>query len=200
MNLQTLFPIAIGTFELERDFFSSELDYIYTLDRMQNIGNSKSSVSNVLHTPQLANLRYFLQQSLDEYFHAIYAPKNKVGLYITQSWVNYTGKDQFHHMHSHSNSFVSGVLYIKANKTKDKIHFQNTNKPLLTFPSDNYNMFNSDSWWLPVGSRELVLFPSSLQHMVQKLEDDEERISLSFNTFVRGEIGDEDKLTQLILE
>jgi hypothetical protein len=41
--------------------------------------------------------------------------------YITQSWANYTKKNQYHHTHEHPNSFISGVLYINANEAHDKI-------------------------------------------------------------------------------
>ena len=43
----------------------------------------------------------------------------------------------------------------------------------------------------------MVLFPSSLTHMVETVQGDQQRISLSFNTFPVGSVGDEMNLTGL---
>jgi hypothetical protein len=44
---------------------------------------------------------------------------------------------------------------------------------------------------LPVGTGDLLLFPSSLMHMVDNTVSKDTRISLSFNTFPVGTIGKE---------
>ena len=46
-------------------------------------------------------------------------------------------------------------------------------------------------------SGELILFPSNLRHSVPINQGDEERISLSFNTFSIDELGSKDSLTHL---
>jgi hypothetical protein len=43
-----------------------------------------------------------------------------------------------------------------------------------------------------------MLFPSSLTHMVEAVQ--QERVSLSFNTFPVGYVGEEESLTALHLE
>jgi hypothetical protein len=53
------------------------------------------------------------------------------------------------------------------------------------------------AWWFEVGTGDLVLFPSSLTHMVETVKGDQTRISLSFNTFPVGNIGEEVSLTGL---
>ena len=60
-------------------------------------------------------------------------------------------------------------------------------------------MYNSDSWWLEVEENSLILFPSSLTHAVEKIETDL-RVSLSFNTFLKGNFGDSENMTGLRLE
>ena len=46
---------------------------------------------------------------------------------------------------------------------------------------------------------KIILFPSWLMHEVRAKEGDNERISLAFNTFIKGDIGDERVLNRLIL-
>ena len=124
---------------------------------------------------------------------------HEVSLRITQSWVNYTKPGQWHHKHAHPNSFVSGVLYIKANKETDCIQFFKESYQQIKLPVDQFNLSNSDSWWLPIGTGQLILFPSSLTHMVPTLQGEDQRVSVSFNTFPVGYVGSDDDLTGLRL-
>ena len=57
---------------------------------------------------------------------------------------------------------------------------------------------NSESWWFEVNEGDVIMFPSSLTHMVQTV-DGEERISIAFNTFLKGTVGDTNDLTELML-
>jgi hypothetical protein len=59
---------------------------------------------------------------------------------------------------------------------------------------------NSESWWFEATAGKLILFPSSLTHMVPEVKGDDVRISLSFNTFPVGVVGEEMDLTGLKLE
>ena len=53
---------------------------------------------------------------------------------------------------------------------------------------------------LPMKRGELILFPSNLSHSVPINQSDEERISLSFNTWPKGNMGDIKSLTYLPLD
>jgi uncharacterized protein (TIGR02466 family) len=129
----------------------------------------------------------------------IICPSNKVKPYITQSWLNYTKKNQYHHKHQHPNSLVSGVFYINADEKLDKIKFFKEDYQPIKLEIKEYNLFNSQSWWFTVKTGDIVLFPSSLTHMVETKEGDNTRVSLAFNVFVEGKIGDNKGLTELIL-
>ena len=146
----------------------------------------------------MANIKTFVESSVTEYLRSVYAPKNEVSLRITQSWLNYCQSGQWHHKHSHPNSFISGVLYIKAARERDRINFYRDGYQQIKLPTDNWNLHNSDSWWFEVGAGDLMLFPSQLPHMVETVQ--QERVSLSFNTFPIGNIGEEETLTALHLE
>jgi hypothetical protein len=94
---------------------------------------------------------------------------------------------------------VSGVLYLKAARERDKIHFYKEIYQQIKLPTNNYNLYNSESWWFEVSTGDLLLFPSSLIHMVEPVQGDD-RVSLSFNTFPVGYVGDESSLTALYLK
>lgn len=199
MNIQNLFPTAVGNFNLGRNFTKAEKEFLYQQERRPNMGNYTSIDTQILDNVKVKKLRKFVEDSLNEYFQEVYKPEKGVGLRITQSWLNYTDKGQFHHKHSHSNSFLSGVLYVNADPLLDKIiFFKDIQKNIDIIPTD-WNMWNSDSWWFPVETGSLIIFPSSLVHMVESVESEQTRISLSFNTYITGDIGSKDNLTHLKL-
>ena len=53
---------------------------------------------------------------------------------------------------------------------------------------------------IPVTTGLLVMFPSRLEHSVLNKKENNQRISLAFNTFIKGDIGDQKGLTHLILK
>lgn len=197
--IHNLFPIPIGRYELGRDLTAKELSFLKKQETRSNMGNVTSTNNTILKSKELTNLRDFIETKVSEYFTEVYKPKHKVGLKVTQSWTNYTEHGQYHHKHAHPNSFVSGVFYIQSNKEKDKIYFYRDGYQQIKFPPSEWNIWNSESWWFDVGTGDLVLFPSSLTHMVQTVESEQTRISLAFNTFPVGHVGDEMDLTGLSL-
>ena len=199
MVINNLFPTTVAGFELGRDLSEVEREYLFNLETRPNAGNTTSIATDVLDQPELHSLTEFLNNSLQEYFNAVYVPKYNAKLSITQSWVNYTQPGQFHHKHNHSNSLISGVFYIKAKKETDKLHFFKEDYRQIKIVTKDFNLHNSQSWWLASETGTLYLFPSSLTHMVEQVKGEDTRISLSFNTFPRGIIGEEMGLTDLKL-
>jgi uncharacterized protein (TIGR02466 family) len=199
MVINNLFPTPVAFFKLNRDLTETELSFIKGQEHYANEGNTTSADRKILKNKELIELRDFIEYSMMEYFKAIHAPKFDVSLYLTQSWANYTEAGQFHHKHAHPNSVVSGVFYPQADPAVDKIYFYKDGYERIKVPAAEYNPYNSESWWFPVGAGDLILFPSSLTHMVQTKEGENTRISIAFNTFVKGYIGSEENLTGLNL-
>lgn len=197
--IQSLFPIPVGFYKLDRKLTSKETSFIKGQETRPNMGNATSVDNTLLKNKELTKLRDFIESSISEYFKATYAPKHNVNLRITQSWCNYTKPGEFHHKHAHANSLISGVFYPQANRETDKIYFYRSGFQMLRFPTENWNTYNSESWWFEVGTGDLILFPSDLHHMVEPVQGDETRISLSFNTFPVGNIGEELSLTGLTI-
>ena len=197
MPIHNLFPTPVGMYKLDRDLTEKELGFIKNQETRPNMGNATSVNNTILRHKAMTKLRDFIESSVSEYFKTIYNPKHQVSLRVTQSWTNYTEPGQWHHKHAHPNSFVSGVFYPQANKETDKTYFYRGGFDMVKLPPENYNSWNSESWWFDVGTGDLILFPSSLEHMVETVQGDQTRISLSFNTFPVGNIGEEVSLTGL---
>ena len=197
MIIENLFPIPIGFFKYDGYV---DIDFLNTQPQCSNEYNTSSKDKYLLNHKQLFDLRQFIEKSIHEYFMATYCPKNDTRLKITQSWLNWTKPNQHHHKHAHPNSLISGCYYVNAHKDRDKIFFYRDAYQQIRFPPVEWNLYNSDSWWYPVGTGDIIIFPSSLTHMVRPVEGEDTRISLAFNTFPIGDIGDENELTALRLE
>lgn len=199
MNLVALFPTPVGEFYFDKQLTQEQLSYLNDQKQKPNEGNTTSEFRKILDDECVKDLREFINASIAEYMANTFAPKFDVKLQITQSWMNYTKPGQFHHKHAHPNSFVSGVFYVNADPEKDKIYFFKEGYERIKLETENWNLFNSESWWIPVATNKLVLFPSNFTHMVQTVEAQETRVSLAFNTFPKGYIGNDDSLTGLHL-
>jgi uncharacterized protein (TIGR02466 family) len=189
MEVYQLFPTAIGKFQYD-NITKKEIDYVTNkLKYGKNAGNSISEDKEVLTHKPLKKINDFIQSSLNEYFQTIYKPESGVSIYTTISWTNITHKDEWHHKHAHPNSFLSGVFYFQTTED-DKIHFFKEGYKQLNPAITEFNIYNSETWWYPVEIGRLLIFPSNTFHEVYVIKHDTPRISLSFNTWLRGPIGD----------
>jgi uncharacterized protein (TIGR02466 family) len=186
-------------FDLDRSLTDEELLFVRGQETRPNEGNTTSVNNFVLREQVMTSLRDWIEGCVAEYFKATTDPKHDVDLRITQSWFNYSEQGQWHHKHAHPNSFVSGVFYLNTNPD-DRIYFYRSGWQQIKFPPENWNLYNSESWWFEAIAGRLILFPSSLEHNVPTVQGDDMRISMSFNTFPVGVVGDELSLTGLKLE
>ena len=201
-EVSAMFPKPLYSNNLNRDFSNDEVQCFtdIALSTERNESNSISTNAQVLNDDRLSDLKKWFELCVDDYFKNIISPKDDVTPFITVSWLNFTKKGEHHHEHAHPNSLVSSVFYINTNEN-DKIEFHDGDYSPIIFDSHekDYNAFNCRSWWLPVQTGRLILFPSSLRHSVPPVTSDTNRISLSFNVFVKGTLGDERKRTLLPL-
>ena len=165
----------------------------------KNVGNTQTVNNYVLEHKTLKNLKKDIYKKVIDYFDKIVCTNNSIVPYIAQSWINYTETNQFHHSHSHSNSYISGVFYIDAKKGVDRIRFYKRGHQEIRLEISRYNIFNSTSWWYPVQTSDVVIFPSSLIHGVDIKKGTNTRISLSFNVFFKGKIGSNQRATELVI-
>ena len=81
----------------------------------------------------------------------------------------------------------------------DTIRFDKRSSSEIILEVLKYNIFNSNGWIRPVQTGDVLLFPSSLLHQVEPKKGMNTRISLSFNVFIKGKIGNNKGLTELVL-
>ena len=196
-----IFPTPIYISKINRELTPLELKFVdkNKKDFYKNEGNITTNNNYILNEKPFANIKKELDLRVQDYFNKVISPANKITPYITQSWLNYTETNQYHHKHAHPNSLVSGVFYINCHEEHDKIKFFNDNYKTIRLEIKDWNIWNSESWWFTVKTGDVILFPSSLTHMVETKQGDNTRISLAFNVFIKGTVGNNKNLTELHL-
>ena len=194
-NITKLFSTPVFQSSEKYKFNKSELEFIHK--QKENVainqnGNSYSKNNYVLDSPELKNLKEFCNNNLFIYFYDRFNVKKDIEIYITQSWINFNQKGTSHHRHKHVNSIISSVFFIKGEMCP--ITFYNSERNLFgnlmsyeDFAAPNEN--NAAQVYFNNENGKLFLFPSTLMHSVAKNKSDVERISLSFNTFIKGKLG-----------
>jgi uncharacterized protein (TIGR02466 family) len=200
-NINGIFPTPIYISKLNRELTNKELSFIdkTKLDTYNNEGNTTSNDNYILNHKSFKDLKEDLFLRVEDYFDKVICPSNNITPYITQSWLNYTETNQYHHKHQHPNSLVSGVFYINCNEQFDKIKFFKNDYQTIKPEVKSWNLYNSETWWFSVKTGDVIMFPSSLTHMVENKQGDNTRISLAFNVFIKGTVGNNKNLTELIL-
>ena len=202
--IHSIFPTPIYTTKMDRGFTKQELNFVKEQKKhcTNNQGNINTKDNYVLNRKEFKNIKKFLDKHCKEYLNTVICPKNNIELYITQSWLNYTESNQYHHKHEHPNSVVSGVLYFDSDVKNDKILFSHSRGYQQISPEidkEKFNLWNSGTWFFSVETGNLFMFPSSTTHQVETKKGNNTRISLAFNTFYKGSVGSNTELTELIL-
>ena len=197
-ELLTVFPTPVQIYKYENSI-EKELKYIENIEWKTQASNDnfKSNDSYLTKHESLKSITSFFKECIDDYCNTIINSNQR--LVITQLWGNRNPKGSKHHEHVHPNSIISGVFYLRQDPKLPPIQFSKANQHAMKLDPRKYNNYNAETFMLPCVAGELILFPSNLKHSVPINMGDEERISLSFNTFSIDALGSEENLTHLDL-
>ena len=187
-EIHPLFPTAIFKTSI-RKLTQTEFEYLLSKElESQTLGNSVSFDRYLLNDPKLNDLKSLMLDAIKVYAKEVMSIYNE--FYITNSWLNKTSNNEQHSIHNHTNSILSGCYYISVEDSQPYISFNRLTQPfLLNYVPTEFNRFNSVEWDLPLENNSLVIFPSECYHYVKPNKSVNERISIAFNTFVKGQIG-----------
>jgi uncharacterized protein (TIGR02466 family) len=205
MNITPLFSVPLGITNLDRKFTAEEMSlFLNELNSVSpNIGNSTSVNKQVLDHPTLSTLKEEILIGLNKFVQEVNPPMidKNIEFYITQSWLNINHTDEWHHPHIHTNSVISGVLYINVKDKVDSCTFARKEGLFgnLVYLPKKETAFNTFFNKIPVSNGTLLFFPSITEHHVSFNKGTHKRISLSFNVFLTGALGSDDTTSKLDL-
>ena len=210
-NLYTIhgiFPIPVYSVKRDSDLDSTEEKEIEDIIKgglRVNAENSFSNNSYIFNT-KLKKIKEFCEQHIKIYVKEIINPKEDLDFYITQSWLNVTKPGESHNVHSHTNSIISAAFYIQTD-VGQTINCYDPNRRIKQTNAVDIEKSRTNNIWCGEGicfevkKNMLMLFPSWLEHGVQpNKQQTKDVISISFNTFVKGNLGQRKNLNQLILQ
>ena len=118
---------------------------------------------------------------------------------ITNSWITRSLKK--HKKHNHRNTIFSVVYYVQADNAILRF-FRTKNFVTETFNCDvnynNYNSFNSTNMDFDVKTGDVMIFPGYVLHEGINYNNNE-KIILGANYFIRGDVGNYNNVTSLII-
>ena len=205
-NVMSLFPVPVVTTNIGRKFTEDELRCLLNIS-MKEKGNSANHQSKDFYlfdtfAEELNDIKSFCEHELERYLKEIEGiDTDRATLRITQSWLNRTKPSEYHLPHDHPNSYLSSVFYISC-LPNDHINLNNRmygSFNTMRFLLKKTTAWNSDGFRQDVTEGDLIIFPSWMMHNVDENKTDKERISLSFNTFPIGELGEYHGATHLKL-
>jgi len=110
---------------------------------------------------------------------------------ITGMWGNVLRPGEAHQSHTHSNNFLSGVYYLNSD-AETGIIFSDPRPAADVLVPRKKTKTNENSNLLSYNSKQnrLIIFPSWLVHWVPINKSKRDRISISFNIQIKGQVGE----------
>ena len=199
-KLISLFATPVVLTNIGRDFTKLEADCFQNIsmwkDKKREMQNHRSKDVYLFDNfaEDLKDIKTFCEYHLKQYMEEIEGIDTDIAtLRITQSWLNKNKPNESHYQHVHRNSYLSGVFYFNC-LPNDSIVFDNRLYGFfnnMVFSKKKTTEWNTNGAVVKVKEGDLILFPSWVPHYVtMNKTKDTERISLSFNTFPIGELGE----------
>jgi uncharacterized protein (TIGR02466 family) len=115
-----------------------------------------------------------------------------------QMWASVIRKDGFHGIHNHAGSVVSGTFYVKVDENSSPITFMNPTRNLRMHEPkprsrEDLGPFNSEIAVMQPTPGQMYVWPSWLEHFVDKHRGSEPRIAVSFNVDYPWDVGNADQ-------
>ena len=186
MNIINFLPLSVY------EFTGAEALIDRIASTVADLPTKKNSINMISESDLFydAELHDWFNSCIEEAKENLYIPK-EVKLEITSCWANKTKKLQQHHRHVHSNSFMSGILYLSEDHSGGLTEFITDNLWWNNFEwlkfGNGPNIRTINQKYIPQKGK-LLLFPSGLMHGVTTVMDKSARYTMSFNTFFSGPI------------
>ena len=120
-------------------------------------------------------------------------------LVISGMWATVLGPGEAHRAHTHSNNVWSGVYYLHSDESSG-IFFQDPRPAadVLRMRQLEYNHNNSNLMHYVSKPNRVIMFPSWLLHWVDPNLSNNNRISISWNIQIKGQMGEHHDLQSAI--
>jgi uncharacterized protein (TIGR02466 family) len=169
--------------------YCKNLNFEYIDNLLMKEGDSYISINfNIFN--DLFDLKNKIKEHVDTYLYKLMTYKMKYK--FLNSWATKTNFKGFSRIHTHNNTFLSGVYYPKGNKNF-KIKFHKKQDSFWNIEIEKFNEFSNKTITYTIEhDNTLLLFPSDLLHNIESNDSSIDRYSIAFNINPSGYIGEKD--------
>ena len=143
---------------------------------------------NILFEPELKEIRDFVESSAQDFLDNVMQIEYDE-FFLTESWLNISGKGGYQKVHNHSNSIISGSLYLKSEEGHPPLDFKKQKMEFEPFISltEHYKKGNpntASTLSFPSTEDTMLIFNSHLYHGHDANQLESERIGLAWNGLI----------------
>ena len=144
--------------------------------------------NNLLLHPKFKEVKEWVQKCAEDFLTNVLQIEYEE-FFFTESWLNISGKGGYQKIHNHSNSIISGTLYLKSEKDHPPLEFKKQKMEFEPFISltEHYKMGNpntASTLGFPCTQDTMLVFNSHLYHGHDASQVESERIGLSWNGLI----------------
>ena len=185
-----LFPTGIVQPYTAPKSFMNTLDFSkLTFERFD--GQTKlrtQKFNNILLHSEFQEVKAWIQECAEDFLENALEMEYEE-FFFTESWLNISGKGGYQKVHNHSNSIISGTLYLKSEEKHPPLEFKKQKMEFEPFISltEHYKKGNpntASTLGFPCTQDTMLVFNSHLYHGHDANKLESERVGLSWNGLV----------------
>ena len=185
-----LFPTGIVQPYTAPKSFMNTLDFSkLTFERFD--GQTKlrtQKFNNILLHSEFQEVKAWIQECAEDFLENALEMEYEE-FFFTESWLNISGKGGYQKVHNHSNSIISGTLYLKSEEKHPPLEFRKQKMEFEPFISltEHYKKGNpntASTLGFPCTQDTMLVFNSHLYHGHDANKLESERVGLSWNGLV----------------
>ena len=144
--------------------------------------------NNILLQPEFQEIRVWVENCAKDFLDNTLQMEYEE-FFLTESWLNISGKGGYQKVHNHSNSIISGTLYLKSEENHPPLEFKKQKMEFEPFISltEHYKKGNpntANTLAFPCTQNSMFVFNSYLYHGHGASQIESERIGLAWNGLV----------------
>ena len=144
--------------------------------------------NNILLQPEFKEIRVWVENCAKDFLDNVLQMEYEE-FFLTESWLNISGKGGYQKVHNHSNSIISGTLYLKSEENHPPLEFKKQKMEFEPFISltEHYKKGNpntANTLAFPCTQNSMFVFNSYLYHGHSASQIESERIGLAWNGLI----------------
>ena len=193
-----LFPSGVVKIYTSPKSFMNDLDLSrFTFEKFKDQTKLRTKkFNNLLLQPEFKEIKVWAEECAKDFLDNVLKMEYEE-FFLTESWINISGKGGHQRIHNHANSILSGVLYLKSEPKHPPLEFFKMTVPQEPFISqtEHYKLGNphtTHTLAFPCTQDTMIVFNSHLYHGHEPSAIEEERVGIAWNGLVNFVEKDED--------